>query len=80
MLPTVSERMRSEVGRVLVRVWDNCFPIGEPIDMALCVGLGFSAMERFPQAVDFLELSVKEHPESAPAAFAMAVARRGHRR
>ena len=36
-------------------------------------------MERFPQAVDFLEMSVKEHPESAPAAFSMAVARRGLR-
>jgi hypothetical protein len=79
VLPTVPDSMRSEIERVLVRVWDNYFPIGEPIDMALCVGLGFSAMERFPQAVDFLELSVKEHPESAAAAFTMAVARRGMR-
>jgi hypothetical protein len=79
VLPTVPDSMRSEIERVLLRVWDNYFPIGEPIDLALCVGLGFSAMERFPQAVDFLELSVKEHPESAPAAFTMAVARRGLR-
>jgi hypothetical protein len=79
MLPGLPERMRSEVERVLLRVWDNYFPIGEPIDMALCVGLGFSAMERFAAAVDFLERSVKEYPESAPAAFAMAVARRGLR-
>ena len=71
--------MKNEVERVLVRVWDNFFPIGEPIDLGLCVGLAFSAMERYPQAVDFLEVSVKEHPESAPAAFAMAVARRGLR-
>jgi hypothetical protein len=79
VLPTVPDSMRSEIERVLVRAWDNYFPIGEPIDMALCVGLGFSAMERFPEAVDFLEMSVKEHPESAPAAFAMAVAQRGLR-
>jgi hypothetical protein len=79
VLPTVPDSMRSEIERVLVRVWDNYFPIGEPIDMALCVGLGFSAMERFPEAVDFLEMSVKEQPESAPAAFAMAVAQRGQR-
>lgn len=79
VLPTVPDSMRGEIGRVLLRVWDNYFPIGEPIDVALCIGLGFSAMERFPQAVDFLELSVKEHPESAPAAFTMAVARRGLR-
>jgi hypothetical protein len=62
---------------VLLRVWDNWFPIGEPVDLALCLGLAFSAMERYPQAVDFLDLSVKEHPGSAPAAFSMAVARRG---
>jgi hypothetical protein len=79
VLPTVPDSMRSEIERVLIRVWDNYFPIGEPIDMALCVGLGFSAMERFSQAIDFLEMSVKEHPQSAPAAFAMAVARRGMR-
>jgi hypothetical protein len=79
VLPTVSDSMRSEIERVLVRVWHNYFPIGEPIDMALCLGLAFSAMERFPAAVDFLEMSVKEHPESAPAAFAMAMARRGLR-
>jgi hypothetical protein len=77
VLPTISDSMKSEIERALLRVWHNYFPIGEPIDMALCVGLGFSAMERFPQAVDFLELSVKENPESAPAAFTMAVARRG---
>jgi len=76
VLPTVPDSMRIEIERVLIRVWDNYFPIGEPIDMALCVGLGFSAMECFPQAVAFLEMSVKEHPESAPAAFSMAVARR----
>ena len=77
VLPAMPTRMRGEVGRVLDRVWDHWFPIGEPVDLALCVGLCFSAMERFPRAVDFFEMSVKEHPDSAPAAFAMAVARRG---
>jgi hypothetical protein len=77
VLPTVPDPAKAEVERVLLRTWDNWFPIGEPVDLALCVGLAFSAMERFPQAVDFLERSVKDHPESAPAAFSMAVARRG---
>ena len=78
-LPAAPDSMRVEVERVLLRVWDNHFPIGEPIDMALCVGLAFSAMDRFARAVDFLELSVKEHPDSPPAAFSMGVARRGLR-
>jgi hypothetical protein len=77
VLPAVPDTAKGEVERVLLRVWDNWFPIGEPVDLALCVGLAFSAMERYPQAIDFLDLSVKEHPDSAPAAFSMAVARRG---
>jgi hypothetical protein len=78
-LPGVPDLVRGEVSRVLRRVWANWFAIGEPVDLALCLGLAFSAMELYPDAVDFLELSVKEHPDSAPAAFAMAVARRGVR-
>ncbi|MDO9456255.1 hypothetical protein [Nocardioides sp.] len=78
-LPDLPDQRRSEVERVLLRVWDNWFPIGEPTDLALCVGLALSAMDRFARAVDFLEISVKEHPDSAPAAFAMGVARRGLR-
>jgi hypothetical protein len=77
LLPTVADGLKSEIDRVLTRVSDNWFPIGEPIDMALCLGLAFSAMERYPRAVDVLEGSVREHPDSAPAAFAMAMARRG---
>ena len=79
VLPGAPEVIRNEMHRILGQVWDNHFPIGEPIDMALCMGLILSAIQRFPEAIDFLELSVKEHPESAPAAFAMAVALRGMR-
>jgi hypothetical protein len=79
VLPAIPEERKLEVQRVLVRVWENYFPIGEPIDMALCVGLTFSAMSRFPEAIDFLERSVKENDESAEAAFAMASARYGYR-
>lgn len=64
---------------MLRRVWENYFPIGEPIDLALCMGLPHSAIQRFPTAIGFLERSVAEHPESAPAAFSLAVAHRGMR-
>lgn len=78
-VPTVPDSMKNEIERALFRVWQNYFPIGEPVDMALCVGLALSAMSRFGEAVDFLERSVKEHETSAEAAFAMAVARHGQR-
>ncbi|QNE16604.1 hypothetical protein F1D05_00160 [Kribbella qitaiheensis] len=79
VLPGAPEVVKNEMHRLLGQVWDNYFPIGEPIDMALCMGLILSAIQRFPDAIEFLELSVKDHPESAPAAFAMAVALRGMR-
>ncbi len=79
LLPVVPEHLKCEVARALRRAWDNYFPIGEPIDLALCVGLGFSAMGWFADAAGFLERSVAEHPDSAPAAFAMAMAHRGLR-
>ncbi|WP_112237930.1 hypothetical protein [Kribbella monticola] len=79
VLPGAPEVTKLEMQRILGQVWDNYFPIGEPIDVALCLGLLLSAIQRFPEAIEFLELSVKEHPASAPAAFAMAVARRGMR-
>lgn len=78
-LPTVPDQLRAEVERALLRVWDNWFPIGEPVDLALCLGLALSAMDRFARAADLLEISVKDHPDSAPVAFAMSVARRGLR-
>ena len=77
LLPAVPDSVRHEVDLVLMRVWRNFFDIGEPVDMALCVGLAYSAMQRFTQAASFFELSVKVYPDSAPAAFSMAVARRG---
>jgi len=77
VLPTVPDSMKGEVERALLRVWRNYFPIGEPIDMALCIGLALSAMSRFPAAIDFLEGSVKEREDSAEAAFAMAAAHYG---
>lgn len=77
LLPEVPDVQRAGVERTLLRVWEQWFPIGEGVDLALCLGLALSSMDRFARALDFLELSVAEHPDSAPALFSMAVARRG---
>lgn len=79
VLPNVPDRMKAEIAQAIGRVWDNFFPIGEPVDLALCVGLAYSSLGYFTEAVEYLGLSVKDHPDSAPSAFAMAVARRGLR-
>jgi tetratricopeptide (TPR) repeat protein len=78
-LPTIPYSMKNVIEGALVRVWKNYYPIGEPIDLALCIGLALSAISRFPEAIDFLERSVKEHHDSPEAAFAMAAARHGQR-
>ena len=77
VLPEVPESMRAEVARVLTRIQDNWFPIGENVDMELCLGLAFSALGHHAQALDCLAVSVAEHPDNAQAAFATAIARRG---
>ncbi|MEO9322510.1 tetratricopeptide repeat protein [Nocardioides sp. C4-1] len=77
VLPDVPDVQRADVERALLRVWDQWFPIGERLDLALCVGLALSAMDRFARALPFLEDSVAAHPDSAPALFSLAVAHRG---
>jgi hypothetical protein len=79
VLPDCPESRRSEVERVLRHVEGNWFDIGEPIDMALCLGLAFGAMSRFDEAVRHLQLSVTARPNSADSAVAMAFAQRGRR-
>jgi hypothetical protein len=79
VLPEVPDDRRSEVERMLCRVADNWFDIGEPIDMALCLGLAFGALSRFGAAVRHLQRSIEAHPDSPDAALAMAAAQRGLR-
>lgn len=76
-LPEVPDPTRADVGRVLTRVYENYFPIGEEIDVSLCVGLAFSAMDRCPQAAGYLQESIDANPDNPQAAFAMAICQRG---
>jgi hypothetical protein len=77
VLSDVADGRRTEIERALRRVDENWFDIGEPIDMALCLGLTFGAMSRFDVATGYLERSVRAHPDNADAALALAVALRG---
>ena len=78
-LTDLPDERRTEVERALRRVGDNWFDIGEPVDMALCLGLAFGAMSRFDEAISHLERSVAAHPASADSAVALAAAYRGRR-
>lgn len=76
-LPELPDVRRSDAARVLHRIEANWFDIGEPIDMALCLGLAFGALSRFDEAIVHLKRSVEAHPDGADPALALAVAHRG---
>ena len=73
-MPTVAEPMKGEVLRALQQVWQHYFPIGEPVDLALCIGFALSSMSRYPEAVEFLQRSVDQRGATAESAFALAAA------
>ena len=78
-MPSVPEPVKGEVHRTLCNVWRHYFPIGEPIDLALCIGFVLSAMSWYPEAIEFFDRSVTELGTTAESAFAMAAARYGQR-
>lgn len=79
ILPAVPEARKNEVERVFHQVWKRYFPIGEPLDVALCIGLSLSAMQRHGAAVRYLTYSQSERATSPESAFAMAAAKYGQR-
>ena len=76
-LPDVPEDRRSEVERVLRRVEGNWFDIGEPIDMALCLGLAYGAMLRVDEAITHLRALSPPTPTVLTRPLALAAAHRG---
>ncbi|TMQ08245.1 MAG: hypothetical protein E6J91_33650 [Deltaproteobacteria bacterium] len=71
---------RDELLRVLVRTWDGYFPIGEPDDLGGALGALASAMAAWPEAIGFLEGSLRWHGRQARTLLALARCRRelGH--
>jgi hypothetical protein len=78
-LPGLDDTRRPEVDRALRNVWDAWFPIGEQADVALCIGLAYSAMTYYHESIRFLERSIAEHGASAESALAVALAHYGRR-
>jgi hypothetical protein len=51
--------VRDELVRVLAATWDNYFHIGEPFDLGLALGRLAAALAAWPEAIRFLEGSLR---------------------
>jgi hypothetical protein len=51
--------VRDELVRVLARAWDGYFHIGEPFDLGLALGELAAALAAWPEAIGFLEGSLR---------------------
>jgi hypothetical protein len=59
--------VRDELVRVLATTWDSYFHIGEPLDLGLALGRLAAALAAWPEAIRFLEGSLRWHG-ATPAA------------
>lgn len=59
--------VRDELVRVLVAAWDGYFHIGESFDLGRALGTLAAALAAWPEAIRFLEGSLRDHG-AAPAA------------
>lgn len=66
-------RQRAELHAALLRVWDCYFPIGEEADLAFAIGALLVDMEYFPEALEFLEHSLREREPDGATYFNMAL-------
>jgi tetratricopeptide (TPR) repeat protein len=69
-----SDSLRNDIHRLVAQVWDNYFPIGEPTDIALCLGLLLSAIDRHREALPYFDASRSLHAPSVNAAYSAAIA------
>jgi hypothetical protein len=69
------EAARLDLHRLVNQVWEEYFPIGEPADLALCLGLLLAAIDRQREALDFFAESRRALGPTPTAVYAEALAR-----
>jgi hypothetical protein len=65
LAPGANPAQREELLRVMARTWDSYFPIGEPDDLGRALGALASAMEAWPEAIGFLDGSLRWYGRTA---------------
>jgi hypothetical protein len=74
LAPRVTPAAQADLAVAVGKVWDAWFPIGEPADIALCLGLLLSGIGHHREALDFFAASHEQRGRNANACLASAVA------
>lgn len=72
LVPGATAAQRDELLRVMARTWDAYFPIGEPDDLGLALGTLAAAMAAWPEALGFLDGSLRWYGRRPATLIALA--------
>jgi hypothetical protein len=59
-LPSAPARLRLELLGGIRQAWDQYYPIGEPNDVPFGLGVLLYSLERYPEALEFFDLSLRD--------------------
>jgi tetratricopeptide (TPR) repeat protein len=57
LAPAATSVTKADLAHAIRRIWEGWFPIGEPADVALCLGLLLSALGHQPEALEMFQAS-----------------------
>jgi hypothetical protein len=80
VLPGADERLRNEVPSGIQLAWDQYYPIGEKDDVPFGLGALLYTLERYPEALEFFEISLRDFGEDPRTTINLALThyRLGH--
>lgn len=74
LAPAAPPLVQADLAHAVHRIWDGWFPIGEPFDLALCLGLLLASIGRHGEALGFFAASRELVGATATAHLAAALA------
>jgi len=74
LAPRVTGLAKADLALAVERVWEGWFPIGEPADVALCLGLLLSGIGHHREALELFTASHEQLGANANAHLASAIA------
>jgi tetratricopeptide (TPR) repeat protein len=72
-LPKAEERLRQEVLHGVQLAWEQYYPIGESDDLPGGLGALLYALERYAEALEFFELSLRQFGENSRTTLSLAL-------
>jgi hypothetical protein len=72
-LPNADDYLRQEMRHGIQLAWEQYYPIGEPDDLPFGLGVLLYTLERYPEALDFFVISLRDFGEDPRTTLNMAL-------